>query len=249
MHNNKLLIGNSGDKVYLHKNFVIKEAGSFAPVKFKQQLEWLQQCNHPNFIKIESVGFNSYTMKKHPTWYDVIKSQNTSKSLDQLNNLISIINNFDGYGTDINTRSYLDKLELRTGYKYEGTFNASSNWGFVHGDLTISNILYDNDFIFIDPRGTDEQDYYDYGKLMQSFVMNYESHIYNEHNKQYFKFCSEAEKLMYEWYDPYLLKFYLAIHLLGAVPFFELNERYELAQLFLNKGHMIFNELEIKYEK
>jgi hypothetical protein len=54
---------------------------------------------------------------------------------------------------------------------------------------------------------------------------------------------------MYEWYDPYLLKFYLAVHLLGAVPFFELNERYELAGTFLKKGHELFDELEIKYEK
>ena len=59
----------------------------------------------------------------------------------------------------------------------------------------------------------------------------------------------EAEKIMYEWYDEYLLKFYLAVHLLGAVPFFELNERYELAGTFLKKGHELFNELEIKYTK
>ena len=50
MHNSKLLIGNSGDKVYLHENYVIKEAGVY-PEKFKQQMEWLQNCDHPNFIK------------------------------------------------------------------------------------------------------------------------------------------------------------------------------------------------------
>jgi hypothetical protein len=248
MHNSKLLIGNSGDKVYLHQDCVIKEAGVY-PEKFKQQMEWLQNCNHPNFIKIEPTGFLSYKMKKYPTWYDQIKYQPVTKSVDQLNDLLGIINNFEGYGKDVDVRSYLDKLELRTGYKYEGNLNAASSWGFVHGDLTISNILYDKNFIFIDPRGTEEQDYYDFGKLMQSFVMKYEAHIYNTATANYYNFCNEAEKIMYEWYDPYLLKFYLAVHLLGAVPFFELNERYELASAFLKKGHELFDELEIKYEK
>ena len=243
-----ILIGNSGDKVYLHKDFVIKEAGVY-PEKFKQQMEWLQDCSHPNFIKIKPMAEFSYKMKKYPTWFNLISNQSLNTSLNQLEKLITIINTFDGYGKNINVRSYLDKLELRTGYKYDGNFNGASQWGFVHGDLTISNILYDKDFIFIDPRGTEEQDYYDFGKLMQSFVMKYEAHIYNNWNDKYVKFCNEAEKVMYEWYDSYLLKFYLAVHLLGAVPFFELNERYELANFFLKKGHMLFDELEIKYEK
>ena len=54
------------------------------------------------------------------------------------------------------------------------------------------------------------------------------------------------KKVMYEWCDEYQLKFFLAVHLLGAVPFFELNERYELAGSFLKKGHELFDELEIK---
>lgn len=248
MHSNKLLVGNSGDKVYLYEDYVIKEAGVY-PEKFKQQMDWLINCNHPNFIAVKPINDFSYSMAKYPTWYDKITTQPIIKSLDELNHLISIINKFDGYSKDVDTRSYLDKLELRTGYKYEGKFDAISKWGFVHGDLTISNILHNDNFIFIDPRGTEEQDYYDFGKLMQSFVMEYESHIYNNWNTNYTKFCKEAEKIMYEWYDPYLLKFYLAVHLLGAVPFFELNERYELAGLFLKKGHELFDELEIKYTK
>ncbi len=248
MHSSKILVGNSGDKVYLHHDHVIKEAGVY-PDKFKQQMEWLQHCNHPNFIKIKQINDTSYEMKKIPTWYDKIISQTTNESLTQLHELISIVNTFSGSPKNIDTRSYLDKLEERTGYKYDGTFNATSNWGFVHGDLTISNILYDTDFVFIDPRGTEEQDYYDFGKLMQSFVMKYEAHIYNDWNDKYVNFCEHAEKIMYEWYDPYLLKFYLAVHLLGAVPFFKLNKRNELANLFLEKGHNLFDELEIKYTK
>jgi hypothetical protein len=212
-------------------------------------MDWLLNCNHPNFIQIEPIGEFSYKMKKYPTWYDQICDQPITKSVGQLEDLIQIINKFEGYGKDIDTRSYLDKLESRTGYHYEGNIDGASRWGFVHGDLTISNILYDKDFIFIDPRGTEEQDFYDFGKLMQSFVMEYEAHIYNNHNTKYSKFCKEAEKIMYEWYDEHLLKFYLAVHLLGAVPFFELNERYELAGSFLAKGHELFNELEIKYTK
>lgn len=248
MQNNKLLVGNSGDKVYLHQNHVIKEAG-FYPDKFKQQMDWLQNCKHPNFIKIEPTGGLSYKMDKFPTWYNQIICQPVNKSIDQLNNLLCIINKFEGYVKDVDAKAYLNKLELRTGYRYEGTLSAKSKWGFVHGDLTISNILYDKNFIFIDPRGTEEHDYYDFGKLMQSFVMGYEAHIYKTANTNYYNFCNEAEKIMYEQYDHYLLKFYLAVHLLGAVPFFKLNKRYKLASIFLKKGHQLFDELEIKYEK
>jgi len=248
MHTSKILVGNSGDKVYLHEDKVIKEAGVY-PEKFKQQMVWLVNCDHPNFIKVNPISDTSFKMERYPTWYDQICNQPLVKSLDQLNDLIQIVNGFNGYGADINTRAYLNKLEGRTGYKYEGNIDGVSRWGFVHGDLTISNILYDKDFIFIDPRGTEEQDYYDFGKLMQSFTMEYEAHIYNNKNSKYSKFCKEAEKIMYEWYDEYLLKFYLAVHLLGAVPFFELNERYELAGMFLKKGHELFDELEIKYTK
>jgi len=248
MHSGKVLIGNSGDRVYLHDDKVVKEAGVY-PIKFKQQMDWLTNCTHPNFIKIRPLSDTSFEMDKYPTWYDKICSQPLIKSIDQLDKLIHIVNDFDGYGADVDTRSYLDKLEGRTGYKYDGKFDAVSKWGFVHGDLTVSNILYDKDFVFIDPRGTEEQNYYDHGKLMQSFTMKYESHIYNERNRKYIKFCREAEKIMYEWYDEYQLKFFLAVHLLGAVPFFELNERYELAGMFLKKGHELFDELEIKYTK
>lgn len=248
MHTNKLLIGNSGDRVYLHEDYVIKEAGTYTE-KFKQQMNWLQNCNHPNFIKIEPISPTSYKMKKYPTWYDKITSQNIDKSLNQFYNLLSILNGFEGPLKKLDIRSYLDKLELRTGYKYDGHLDAFDSWGFVHGDLTISNILYDNDIIFIDPRGTEEHLYYDYGKLMQSFAMKYEAHIYNNWNDKYIKFCDEAERLMRFWYNSHMLNFYLAVHLLGAVPFLELNKRHELATLFLKKGHEIFDELEIKYER
>lgn len=248
MSSDKILIGNSGDKVYLYDNIVIKEVGAY-PLKFKQQMDWLLACQHPNFIKIEKLSDYVYQMKKYPTWYDVICDQSLKKSIKQLEDLLLIIKNFEGYGKDVDTKSYFDKLESRTGYKYSGNFSAISKWGFVHGDLTVSNILYDLDFIFVDPRGTEEQDYYDYGKLMQSFTMKYEAHIYNKFDSNFLKFCETAESLMYELYDEYLLKFYLAVHLLGAVPFFELNKRFTLSKLFLEKGHSLFDELEIKHIK
>lgn len=248
MHNSKILVGNSGDKVYLQGNKVIKEAGHY-PEKFKQQMDFLMSCGHPNFIEIKPLSEISYEMKRFPTWYDKILEQPMSESFNQLEDLISIIGNFDSVGKDVDAEAYFEKLQLRTGYTYEGDVNAVSSWGFVHGDLTVSNILHDKDFLFIDPRGTEEQDYYDYGKLMQSFVMEYESHIYNNPSKKYSKFCKGAEQIMYEWCDEYELKFFLAVHLLGAVPFFELNERYELAGSFLKKGHRLFDELGITYTK
>ena len=51
MHTGKVLVGNSGDRVYLQDNKVIKEAGVY-PIKFKQQMDWLKNCTHPNFIKM-----------------------------------------------------------------------------------------------------------------------------------------------------------------------------------------------------
>ena len=184
MHNSKILVGNSGDKVFLQGNKVIKEAGHY-PEKFKQQMDFLMCCDHPNFIEVKPLSETSYEMKRFPTWYDKILAQPLNTSLGQLENLISIIGKFDNIGSNVKTQDYFNKLQLRTGYTYEGKFDAVSCWGFVHGDLTVSNILHDNDFLFIDPRGTEEQDYYDYGKLMQSFVMEYESHIYNNPNKKY----------------------------------------------------------------
>ena len=118
MHTGKVLIGNSGDRVYLQDNKVIKEAGAY-PMKFKQQMDWLQNCTHPNFIKINPTSEFSFEMKRYPTWYDKICEQPLIKSIDQLDDLIHIVNDFDGYGSDVDTRSYLDKLESRTGYRYE----------------------------------------------------------------------------------------------------------------------------------
>lgn len=248
MYNGKLLIGNSGDKVYVHDDLVIKTAGHHKD-KFKEQVDFLLTCNHPNFIKIKKINDEEYHMKRYPTFYDFICNNKLDDSIDLLLELLNIVDSFKGTKSMVKTRTYLDKLEKRTGYKYEGEFNAQSFYGFVHGDLTISNILYDNGFIFIDPRGTQEQNYYDYGKLMQSFTMNYEAHIYNEWNTSYLEFCKRAEEIMYERYDSAQLKFFLAVHLLGAVPFFELNKRYDMAKLFLQKGHLLIGELGIKYTR
>ena len=87
MHTGKVLVGNSGDRVYLQDNKVIKEAGVY-PIKFKQQMDWLKNCTHPNFIKINPISDTSFEMKRYPTWYDKICEQPLIKSIDQLDNLI-----------------------------------------------------------------------------------------------------------------------------------------------------------------
>lgn len=248
MYNSKLLIGNSGDKVELKNDNVVKTAGIHKD-KFKQQTDFLLNCNHPNFIKINKISDTEYHMDRYSTFYNFICNNNLQKSKEKLIELLDIIDGFEKTPKRVETRKYLDKLEKRTGYKYNGQFNAKSCFGFVHGDLTISNILFSDKFIFIDPRGTEEQDYYDYGKLMQSFTMNYEGHIYNEWNPKYLEFCKMAENIMYLRYDERQLKFFLAVHLLGAVPFFKMNDRNKLADLFLGKGHSLLNELNISYQK
>lgn len=253
----KTLIGNSGDTVYVKKDFVYKEAG-FNVEKFKQQTKWLNECTHPNFIAIHPVSETKFRMKKYPTFYDYINEVSLSESLQKFEALLDIVDSFPGEASDVKTEAYFSKLSERTGYTYSGDFSAVSNWGFVHGDLTISNILIDRDpdlnhkqsFVFIDPRGTEEQNYYDYGKLMQSFEMYYELFINDEmDNLKYMEFCDRAKAIMYERYDQYQLEFFLAVHLLGAVPFFIKNERLELAKIFLNKGHQIFDNLNITYTK
>ena len=71
MHNGKLLIGNSGDKVYVDKNIVIKTAGVHKD-KFKQQANFLLNCDHPNFINIKKINDEEYHMDTHPTFYNFI---------------------------------------------------------------------------------------------------------------------------------------------------------------------------------
>lgn len=252
----KTLIGNSGDKVYIKNDYVYKEAG-FNIEKFKQQTKWLEECTHPNFIKISRLNDTKFRMKKYPTFYDYINEVPLDESIQRFESLLDVVDSFPSKPADVRINKYFHKLSERTGYTYSGEFDASSNWGFVHGDLTISNILIDRDpklthkqsFIFIDPRGTEEQNYYDYGKLMQSFEMYYELFINDDlDNIKYMEFCDSAKQIMYERYDKYQLDFFLAVHLLGAVPFFIKNGRNELAELFLNKGHQIFDELNITYK-
>ena len=114
MHNNKILVGNSGDKVFLQGNKVIKEAGHY-PEKFKQQMDFLMSCDHPNFIDVKPLSETSYEMKRFPTWYDKILTQPLLTSFNQLESLISIVGKFDSVGSNVKTESYLEKLQLRTG--------------------------------------------------------------------------------------------------------------------------------------
>ena len=74
MHNSKILVGNSGDKVFLQGNKVIKEAGYY-PEKFKQQMDFLMCCDHPNFIEVKPLSETSYQMERFSTWYDKILTQ------------------------------------------------------------------------------------------------------------------------------------------------------------------------------
>ena len=68
MHNSKILVGNSGDKVFLQGNKVIKEAGHY-PEKFKQQMEFLMCCDHPNFIEVKPLSETSYQMERFDMKY------------------------------------------------------------------------------------------------------------------------------------------------------------------------------------
>ena len=250
----KKFIGNSGEIVKLYKNKAIKYIGTQSPDKFYLQQKFLHDCKHPNFIKISNIKWmQSYEMPYYKKSYlDFILKNDDKTNIKKFKELLDIVLKYGickGHNTVF--KNYFDKLEKRVPYKFDLNgckFDLYNLENFVHGDLTISNILLDDEdnFVFIDTRGTLESIYYDWGKLMQSFVMKYESllHGVNYDLSIYDKFV----EIMFEELDHDHLYFYLAVHLLGAVPFFRKNNR-SYTDLFLEKGLEIFDMLGIKYEK
>jgi hypothetical protein len=242
--------GNSGSKFISIGNFVIKSTG-FNKTSWKNQTQFLKNCKHPNFIKVIKIG-NFIIMRYIPqTYTDYIINSPIDKCISSFENLLNIINNFDGKFENIDLNRYLSKLEKRVSYKFNTNISIPMKWGFNHGDLTFSNILYKNDdFVFIDPRGLNESIYYDYGKLLQSLVMKYENLLEPEiypltllENKY-----NILKDILYKNFDDFLLNFYLAVHLIGAYPFLKQNNR-EYTNIFLEKGLKMFKELGIEYIK
>jgi hypothetical protein len=91
-------------------------------------------------------------------------------------------------GADIIQLQLLSRIE--ESYKFYKAERMSWNSVVSHGDLCLSNILFDSkelQFKFIDPRGALTEDdlfideYYDLAKLSQSILGKYESVIYGAH--------------------------------------------------------------------
>lgn len=247
----RILQGNSSDVVLkLNDDEVIKICGDDFE-RFNIQKNFLLNTSNEKFIKVKDINRNCYTMKYYPlSFTDYIF--NDESFMDMFLKLLKETKLMHEKNCGkVEYDSYIIKLEGRVGTKFTKNYapkNFANYWGFVHGDLTFSNILIDeyNDFVFIDPRGTEEANYYDYGKIMQSLYMYYEIRINNKYNTSYMK--SKYDRMasyMFGNYDEELLLFYLGVHLLGAVPFLT-SKRRTYASDFLDSGLQIFNKLGIK---
>lgn len=244
----KQMIGNSGEIVTLYNNEVKKEVGTQDPEKFFLQQKFLN-LNHLNFVPIRVTEWKkSYVMPYYKSsYFDYILSHSREENIKKFRELIEIIAKYSepkGNKT-VKIRDYLDKLETRVPYTFThiNEVITETEITFVHGDLTISNIMMEDDnFVFIDPRGTQESVYYDFGKLMQSFYMEYENLLNDE--QQDLSIYEDFIKILHQETDYNTLMFYLAVHLIGAVPFFKKKNR-PYTDSFLNTGLDIFRELGI----
>lgn len=103
-----------------------------------------------------------------------------------------------------------------------------------HGDLVLSNILYDDTLgimKFIDPKGKDFMfldEYYDFAKLSQSILGNYEDIVYNR-----YELNVEAEKLIVHRADDPHMRTVFKRFLIGHDIDYKLLRVYE-ASLFLS---------------
>ena len=236
----KTLIGNSGEIVTVQGMNVTKERGTNSREKFMEQMMLLSK-GHKYFIPITVKEYGeSYIMPYiSETFYDNL-------SIKEVDNLLDICDNYrtTEYDKGMTVEHYLDIINERV-FMLEDTELVNSGFtitpfrSFVHGDLTVSNILYDDGPVFIDPKGTKEHFLYDAGKLLQSFEMDYEYLLSGSA-----KYPSEYKNAIYDRYDRDELRFFLAVHLLRAVPYFKKNNR-SYTDLFYDTGLKIMSELGI----
>ena len=191
----------------------------------------LNQNGKHGYIPIRIETDNCYSMPYIPTSFIEVLD------LKKFDKLLDWVKDNQLYEDEVKLDPYLEKVEERLGDIVIPPTDIKSliAVGRTHGDLTLENIRWDKDFVFIDPKGNQPMpSYYDYSKIAQSLlVLGKES---------YMKDLSRRVE------DPWLLDFFLAIHLLGAVRFIEKRDPV-LADRFYKHGLQYLNVLEIEYEQ
>lgn len=256
MNKLEVFTGNSGDSVILSGDFVIKVSSVKNHTAFKRQMDFLLNKPHQSFISVEKINDNCYIMPYiHRTFFNFIldNKNDIEKCEHKFKELLQLVTSYSKTNDkSVEIKSYLDKLEGRVEYIFDAsksTLNISDSFGFVHGDLTFSNVLLDDNdnFVLIDPRGSEEHTFYDFGKLAQSVKSYYELELYELNSDDVLKKIYNRLSIVLDDYvgDKELLNFYHAVHLIGAFPFFKANNR-PYADAFLQQGFNIFNTLNIK---
>lgn len=243
------LKGYSNSAVYEHEGRVYKRGTDEA---FHRQKIFLLENQGGMMIDVKEEDENCYSMpfiKTSLLDYMVDQSVSVQKKMETFNGLLKWIESRSDFVATVPLDTYLEKLESRVPIIFHRTGRTEKlRCGKVHGDLTIGNILWDNRIIFIDPRGTSEALYYDFGKLNQSLTMEYE--IYNLRSAEQVQDARQIYRLMKkvldEATDTGLLKFFTMVHLIGAVPFIKKTNESK-ARLFLDKGLEIADSLGLEY--
>ena len=241
------LIGNSRDKVYMKGGRVFKESKD---ASIMHQMNFLLENKDSFFIKIQKeIGF-AYSMPYYKTFVEWATVQPDWVIVDKFAEMVAVVSGMESEIVKMDWEKYQLKVQDRFGLYIdipERLFGIDVKKGMFHGDFTLSNVLMNgDDFIFIDPRGTVEYDLFDYGKMMMSADLSYESLLYGKGIRKQVRLS--MSKLLQMKADEDAVNLMYAMHLFSVVPFlFELHRPY--VELFLARGYDIIDNLGLTYEK
>jgi hypothetical protein len=245
------LKGFSNSTVYEHNGRVYKRGDDVA---FRRQMKYMLQGTHSATLRFPPAEWEDEGCYSIPyyerTYLDYLNDVNIPflDKVESFEALLEKVNNQQTTRESVLIDNYLRKLETRVPVTFHNTNGVwDLHYGEVHGDLTLANILIDNDneFVFIDPRGTQEVLLYDFAKLKQSTHMLFEKHAFADFSKMKHLY-EELDSVLTDKCEPRQLNFFLMVHLLGAVPFIRKRDK-NLANQFFREGLKLADLLNLKY--